>query len=131
HPAHAVPPQDMLVQHDANRPALFGDAPLLEDGKEHVLLLAWWHWSANCWKNRGAHGGKPSGSACPASGRATALSSRPRPRSIRSCSAFRRSTDFMTLSPVPCACAGPDQAWEPICRSSRLLMVSTALGVKE
>ena len=28
-----------LVQHDANRPALFGDAPLLENGEEHVLLL--------------------------------------------------------------------------------------------
>jgi hypothetical protein len=29
----------MLVQHDANPPARFGDAPLLEDGKRHVLLL--------------------------------------------------------------------------------------------
>jgi hypothetical protein len=29
----------MLVQHDANRPALFGDASLLEDREEHVLLL--------------------------------------------------------------------------------------------
>jgi hypothetical protein len=29
----------MLVEHDADRPALLGDAPLLEEGEEHVLLL--------------------------------------------------------------------------------------------
>ena len=29
----------MLVQHHTNRPALFGDATLLEDGEKHVLLL--------------------------------------------------------------------------------------------
>jgi hypothetical protein len=28
----------MLVQYDANRPALFGDVLLLEDREEHVLL---------------------------------------------------------------------------------------------
>lgn len=39
HPAHAVPARDMLVQHDANWPALLGDAPVLEEGEEHVFLL--------------------------------------------------------------------------------------------
>src|SRR5262249_6828650 len=39
HPANAVPPQPMLVQHDANRPALFGDASPREEGEEDVLLL--------------------------------------------------------------------------------------------
>jgi hypothetical protein len=29
----------MLVQHDANRPAPFGDSSLLEDREEHVLPL--------------------------------------------------------------------------------------------
>ena len=29
----------MLVQHDANRPALFGDAPLLQNREENVLFL--------------------------------------------------------------------------------------------
>jgi len=39
HPAHAVTPQDMLVEHHANWPALFGDATLLEDREEHVFFL--------------------------------------------------------------------------------------------
>src|SRR5262245_46226955 len=39
HASHAVPTQNMLVKHDANWPALFGDASLLQDREENVLFL--------------------------------------------------------------------------------------------
>jgi len=39
HPTHAVSPQNVLVQHHAYWSAVFGNAPLFQNGEEHFLLL--------------------------------------------------------------------------------------------
>ena len=106
--------KDAPAEAEANEEPAPDLTSCLRTGKNTSSSLAWWHWSANCWKNRGAHCGKPSGRGCPASIRATAFSSRVRPRSIRSCSAIRRSTDFMTISPSQLVADLPQEVLPPL-----------------
>jgi hypothetical protein len=97
----------MLVQHDANRPALFGDAAPLEDGEEHVLLLGVVALVGKLLEEPGCPPREAFGEGLRRFEACHGLFQQAQPPLDQVVFGLRRSTAFRMTSPQPSAVQGP------------------------